>query len=548
MTTTKKHVLIIIMSNILSHGLLLIVTGTFWDDWFYYYRDRVGLWKEFMELGRPSSAYWVEAVWNIPHYGYRWLVFLVFTLTALILYIIIRNFGMFTAKEALWLSVLYSVIPVNDARIILCTFSYGVGLASFLAGAYILQKYMQDRENNRFRFRIAALLLLGYSFIIQSLLVFYVVVLLCIIYYEYQNRRKILETIKAMIKYADFILLPISFWIGKQILFPAYGSSADYNAVTMGAVVKAAFRLPLAVIKQAERNWIGIFDFAIPGNAVVVCTIFVVLYVFIQIGIWLRGQISHGISILTCIGVGGGQNNDLPKLLLGIFLFALGLYPYNVVRGADEVLIVGVESRDSLLLAPGMAIMLYYFFKLLFRNIKARRMIYGILILCCCISCNCHYLNYQRDAYWQEALISKLRINEEVREVHNLLFFSDDVNGTNGTRFYTLNGAASVAFGDQTRLILTEGSYQLLRDSEEKKRCVNSRRMLMNEYNIFNDKLDGVIVYNCDISYKECILLKLQELVDTEKYWEQIEKMGELNYYPADSREAEELIDGMGIL
>ncbi len=141
-----------------------------------------------------------------------------------------------------------------------------------------------------------------------------------------------------------------------------------------------------------------------------------------------------------------------------------------------------------------------------------------------------------------------MRINEEVREVHNLLFFSDDVNGTNGTRFYTLNGAASVAFGDQTRLILTEGSYQLLRDSEEKRRCVNSRRMLMNEYNIFNDKLDGVIVYNCDISYKECVLLKLQELVDTEKYWEQIEKMGELNYYPADSREAEEMIDGMGIL
>ena len=102
-------------------------------------------------------------------------------------------------------------------------------------------------------------------------------------------------------------MLPISFWVGKQILFPAYGSSADYNAVTMGAVVKAAFRLPLAVIKQAERNWIGIFDFAIPGNAVVVCTIFVVLYVFIQIGIWLRGQISHGISILTCIGVGGGR-------------------------------------------------------------------------------------------------------------------------------------------------------------------------------------------------------------------------------------------------
>lgn len=246
-------------------------------------------------------------------------------------------------------------------------------------------------------------------------------------------------------------------------------------------------------------------------------------------------------------GRGEGENTDLEKLLFGGFVFALGLYPYNVVRGSDEVLIVGVQSRDSLLLAFGMALIVYYFFQMLFQCSKIRRAVYGAIILCCCISCNCHYLNYQRDAYWQEGLINKLCMNKEIREAHNLLFLSDDVNGIDGTRFYTLNGAVSVAYGDQTRLILTEGSFQLLFDSEEKNLCVSSNRMLMNDYDTSNCELDGVIVYNCDINYKECMVLKFYELMELEIYRKRIEEMGELNYYHADSQKAAELMEEIGL-
>lgn len=76
----------------------------------------------------------------------------------------------------------------------------------------------------------------------------------------------------------------------------------------------------------------------------------------------------------------------------------------------------------------------------------------------------------------------------------------------------TLNGATSVAYGDQTRLILTEGANDLLKDNERKRIYVESRQMFMNEYDLPNSELDGVIVYDCDISYKECILLKFYEL------------------------------------
>lgn len=307
MTETKNNVIIIIVANILSQGFLLIATGTFWDDWMYYYRDRTGLWKEFMEAGRPSSAFWVETVWNLPHYGYRWLVFLLFMITALILYALIRNSKMFNQNEALWLSVLYTVMPVNDARIILCTFSYAVGLTSFMIGVYVLQKYMLYEKSSRFHFRIAALFFFGYSFIIQSLLVFYAAVLFYIFFCEYQNRRKVLEAIKAMVKYVDFIALPIIFWVGKQIVFPSYGSFANYNVVTMGTMVKAACRLPLAALRQLERNWIGIFDFLISGDIVIICTIPIVMVAVIRIGIWLKKQINQGAVMCLCVGERGGE-------------------------------------------------------------------------------------------------------------------------------------------------------------------------------------------------------------------------------------------------
>lgn len=531
----KSDIIKIVFINIISQGLLLIVTGTFWDDWFYYYHDRTGLWMEFMEAGRPSSAYWVEAVWNIPHYGYRWLVFLLFLLTSIILYLLLKNCDMFNGDEALWLSVLYTAVPINDARIILCTFSYAVGLTSFFIGCYVFSKYIKSEVSKKKIFlRVVSLTFFGYSFIIQSILIYYAVILCYILYFEYKNKGRLLKAIYAMLGYLDFIVLPIAFYIGKQRLFPTYGARfAGYNLVTWESVLESAFRLPLAAIKQFQRNWITIFEFMAPGKVIQLLTIPVAVFAVLRIAVWFcnnrKANFHHKIG-------GGLQNPDIQKLLFGIFVFAMGLYPYNVVRHADKVEVVGVYGRDSLLLGSGMAFILYYFFNLLLRNHKKRKAVYLVLVVCCVITCNRHYLNWQRDAYWQEALIAKLRLNEEIYHAENLLFKTDDSTGIGGTRFYSLNGAASVAYGDQTRLILTEDSFNMLEDEEKKSLYVASRIALMNEYDASNHELDGVIVYDCDISYEECVLLKFYELMDWETYRKRIEELGELDYYPADGQ------------
>lgn len=89
------------------------------------------------------------------------------------------------------------------------------------------------------------------------------------------------------------------------MLFPAYGAFENYNAVTMGAVAKAAFRLPLAVIKQAERNWIGIFDFALSGNIVLLFTVFFVVMVCLRFVVRLKEELNFGVDLKK---YGGGGN------------------------------------------------------------------------------------------------------------------------------------------------------------------------------------------------------------------------------------------------
>ena len=90
------------------------------------------------------------------------------------------------------------------------------------------------------------------------------------------------------------------------MLFPAYGAFANYNKVTIGAVAKAVCRLPLATIKQIQRNWFGIFDFVVSGNSIMIATIFIAIYAAIRMGIWLKEKINQGIDIRLGVSACGG--------------------------------------------------------------------------------------------------------------------------------------------------------------------------------------------------------------------------------------------------
>lgn len=537
----KLDVIIIFLANLLAHGWLLILTGTFWDDWLYYYYDKNVLWKQFMEAGRPSSAIWIELVWKLPNFGYRKLVFLLFLLISILFYIVLKNISWFEQREALYLSILFTVLPVNDCRVLLCDFVYTVGYTSFWFGCCLLLYWIKCKKESWF-LRSVTLLCFGYSFVINSILVYYGIVLIALLYVEYFQKESFFSAVRSMYKYLDFILLPIVFFIGKQILFPTYGRYAEYNVVRWRSVVFAIKNSLSIAFHQMIAVWKTVFESVLPHNFVESCTLCLCMAGTVLL-IWRLVRVDSVKAFLKHLNM----DYLLQKLGLGGLLFVLGLFPYIVIRGR-MVGMVGTPSRDTLLLGPGFILIIYSLFKLFFESKYIRRILFCTFCLLCVITCNLHYIAYQKDEYWQEALIHEMGMNEGLREAENILFLTIPRynSGSDAIAFYSLNGNASVAYGNESRFFMN-GYFDMehyLKDDEKKAIFVDSGGYGMDDYDPTNGSLDGVAVFDCTIGNKECIQLKVLESFNSERYWENIHQLGKLYYYPVDSPEALKLLEG----
>ncbi len=537
----KSDIIKIFFANLLAHGWLLILTGTFWDDWLYYYHDKTVLWKQFMEAGRPSAAIWIELVWKLPNFGYRKLIFFLFFFASVLFFIILRNISWFEQKEALYLGIMFAILPVNDCRVLLCTVVYTVGYISFLIGCSLLLYWIKHQRESWF-LRIIILFFFGYSFILNSILVYYGIILMALLYVEYTRRGRIFSAIRSLYKYLDFILLPIVFFMGKQILFPTYGRYTEYNVVSLSSVLTTLKNILPLTFYQLIAEWKTIFESVLPHGFVNSCTLCLCLGGVVLL-YWRLIKIGS-------IGIFWRYENRyfyIQKLGLGGLLFMLGLFPYIVIRGGI-VGTVGTPSRDTILLAPGIVLILYSIVKLVLEDKFISRGLFCIFCLFCVITCNLHYMAYQMDEYWQEALIHELGTNEGIREAENILFLTRPAynSGSAAITFYSLNGNASVAYGDESRFFMN-GYIDLnryLKDKKNKSIWVDSGGYGMNDYDPSNDQLDGIAVFNCKIGYKECIRLKLLEISNPTEYWENINQVGKLYYYLADSPEAMELLEG----
>lgn len=534
-----KICFVLFLVNLLSQGYILILTGTFWDDWLYYYHDINRLWRHFIQSGRPSLVYIPAAFWNLPNNGYRWVVFLCYMITSVIIYLLLRKITFFqkglSRRECLAISCLYTVIPVNDARICMVDLPFTVSLPLFLLGFYFLVICKNQKEGNTLRFKVLSLILFGGSFITNSMLVFYLLPLIYIFACEWRSFGNFPEVIQRMFKNIDFILLPFIFWCGKQYLFPAYGIYSGYNEVSIAKLVNAIKLMPKTIYNSIKNTFLEFFSpFFYISN---VNVLFILGGGFIVYLIYQKVYRKKRLKKIY-----GDAQQDIIALGIGLLAVILGLFPYVVVSQSEYIWIVGVEGRYSLLLPIGMSILIFYGFRILFRESKIYLGICVCVILFGIGACNSHYLNYQIDAYYQVALIEKLKENQFIKNEQNILFISNDNLASNSTRFYTLNGDASIAYGDQTRLIMYgyENLHMLDRDlSDYQQMCY-----LMNDYDLKHHDLDGIIMYNCKIGRRRCLALKWLEMTDKASFYDKVSSIAEFAYFPAESKHAVEILEG----
>jgi hypothetical protein len=212
------------------------------------------------------------------------------------------------------------------------------------------------------------------------------------------------------------------------------------------------------------------------------------------------------------------------------------MYPYTVVRNNYWVSINGVFGRDSMLLALGTSLLIYFGLEFVFGDFyRVRIMLYTVCIMFGILHFNRMYSEYQKDWFHIEAFGQAVLGNEEIYNNDSFYVIEKTNYVTKATRFYSLNFYSKDITGDDSRCFTTDLQYIY----DEPTYAVAGYGM--GEY-VHDEVLDGIIVLDMeDISYGEMLKMRFYEAFDTEKYNQMISEKSKVSYVPV-SREISEQI------
>lgn len=249
----KKELLIISMIYFLAHGFLLIASGRWWDDWCVFEQPFWTLKNFAMEMGRPSFIIEMTLAKILPESGYRIITFFMYFGCCFFLYRVLKEWLSISDSACFEISALYAVIPANDSRMLLCIFPNTVSTFFFMGGICWLAIAL-NKESITWRDRLICYCCFIIAFTTNSVLVLYGVVLLMILTKKIKK-----EHFKGLLRYSDFLLLPICFFAVKTKFFPSYGGYAEYNRIRFSSIVYAitnVLRADCRMIKNLLLNFI----------------------------------------------------------------------------------------------------------------------------------------------------------------------------------------------------------------------------------------------------------------------------------------------------
>lgn len=501
MDFSKKQILILISTYVVAHLLLLIVTGTWWDDWCSIGIDNNDLRDMlFLPMGRP------DLIWTFyfPREFYREFVFLAFGLMIFCWNYILKNWLELDKEHRFWICLLFATMPANDARVVWAVFPYTVGLLLFSIACVHLSYMLFVKEKINTLGRLVNLLLFLCSFTLNSCLVYYAVVFLML--YKFNGEKL---KIKKLGRYLDYLLVPVGYYLLKSLVFPPNGDYQGYNAVTMMSLLKAFVDTPLAVLfvmtdvfgnyfRMGQSNWF---------------TLTVILIVAALIG--NRENIKCILQNEKSI-IKNQINSDLDNKIYsqiiiiakyGLILLWLGLFAYVVIRHRYRIDTVGLAGRDSVLIGIGASMMVYA----LVRVCVYKRIVPYILsfIIMCGISFFLQsYQAYQLNYYKQQAFQHALKQNEQVLEAAKNIYVKDSNPDRYGFQsVYTLNANAELVFGKQDKFFFTSEKQMFSSWPRERLTLYH-----MKDYNSLNKGIDAVVCFSFDMTSKDFRKIKIDEL------------------------------------
>jgi hypothetical protein len=437
----KKSILVLfIIYLIVNTFLLLNYNGIYWDDWVIYNNEYEAIYNMFFQHSGNAGKILSPLYYFLLNIGngilsYRILTVLLLFLSAIFIFKILKNIPQVSNKDRFYIVLFILIAPLYSAKVALIDFLYTFHSAIFFFAFYLLSKYLNNLENMK---RIFILGLFSISFIVNSLLVYYAIVLIYMFYmlYSYENTffKNLFIFIRTKI---DFILLPVAFYIIKSIYFMPSGIYAGYNSIKLSKVLSVD-----TFYKTFELNFIDPIV-----TSLLIKPFIILLVVLFILGLFLR-QNKHM------------QKKDLYLFSFGFLAFFLGAFAYIAVGKIPSL--YNWASRLQVLLPLGFSFMLYYGIQIIFNLLNFKEVIklftYFILFLSFMTFHIKEQIKYNIDWMYQQSIIENFKINETIKNNSTFIVkneIGDKLVDSRRLGFYQLNGMAKVAFGDDKRFFPT---------------------------------------------------------------------------------------------
>jgi len=235
------HLSIIAAYGFLSHAIILLDDGLYWDGWIVDSWQRTRNWammrRFYAEVGLSPLYYIHKAISNIParNFAYRLIAFGSTLASAVAIYFLGRQTGTLDDFHSLLLAMLYLSYTGYHMNVdTVVGVQYTFPTAVFYWAAYIALVSADYVGVAHWGLRATSLLLFVLAFNANSTLVYYFGFLGVKSFLDWNPAIDAGSNIyRELIDNIDYLALPFVYWFLKNVLVPRHGHYSDYNRMRL---------------------------------------------------------------------------------------------------------------------------------------------------------------------------------------------------------------------------------------------------------------------------------------------------------------------------
>lgn len=521
-----KNILIIVIVYFIAHWFLLMVSGYWWDDAVLIHKKHEEMAEFYSQNGAVLGGLFTYSVIWLPAGGYRVCVFTEFLLSSIFVYYVLKDSELLSDNECFWISLIFSVVPVNDARTLISCYGYSCTFFLFWLAFFLVTKWYKKTGIMHWVIRCFTWPILFTAFSTESVIAFCGLIILYLYYKDYKNVVKDFSSFGkfvrgipvVVIRNIDYIIVPMVYWFVKSMFFKPWGPYENKNVFTLKTLLSTILHLPSSMYGTTWSvidNYLG--QISILSLIIADVCIAVFIFGFIKNKRWKK--IEDRPYYKSFIGLG-----------IGILSYATGIFPYSVVRGGGSIAVNGRGGRDSLLLALGISLCIYYLVELIIHP-YVRSICFVVVIVLGIFHFNYSYMQYQQEWYEELELENKISSTKDILDNNTfLVLFTSDKPGGSGS-FYCMNINSFDVTGEQTRAFWQNLSYV----TGEAWQDYFLHGYGMDDYDTSDTGLDGVLLFdNKALSKKDILRLKFKEIFLYDEFISEINARDRIEYINCD--------------